>query len=148
MVEVFFFSCSGVRLYGAYHVPAHRANQEYSVLLCSAFGNEGLRSRHACRVLGERLARSGVPCLRFDYRGTGDSAGDTDCWGVKAWVEDICIASRDVQNGSGAKKLILVGVRLGASLAWHAVNTRGLAAVLIMWDPVLDGKRYVYEMLH
>jgi hypothetical protein len=47
-----------------------------AVLLCNPFGQEAIRCHRAFRLLSARLASSGIPSLRFDYFGTGDSPGN------------------------------------------------------------------------
>ena len=48
------------------------------VVLCQPFGREAMWVHKGWRVFAEALADSGAPTLRFDYAGTGDSAGESE----------------------------------------------------------------------
>lgn len=68
------FDCQGSRLVGVVHVPAQPRARG---LLCVVAGGPQYRGGLA-RVqvrLARRLAAEGVPVMRFDYRGLGDSEG-------------------------------------------------------------------------
>ena len=64
------------RLFGVY-TPAHAAGRPArGVVLCHPWGQEYLHAHRSLRKLGDLLAAAGFDVLRFDYFGTGDSAGD------------------------------------------------------------------------
>ena len=68
------FDCQGSRLVGMVHVPAQPRARG---LLCVVAGGPQYRGGLA-RIqvrLARRLAAEGVPVMRFDYRGLGDSEG-------------------------------------------------------------------------
>jgi alpha-beta hydrolase superfamily lysophospholipase len=97
--------------------------------------------------LAEILARSGFDVLRFDYHGTGDSAGtDSDPDRVPAWLESIACAVREVRRLANVERVSLVGVRLGATLAACAGARMGGIESLVMWAPCATGKSFVREM--
>jgi uncharacterized protein len=68
------FVCGEHRLYGILHQPAQL--QERGVLIVA--GRPALRTgRHRLFVLLARAwAEAGIPVMRFDFRGTGDSEGE------------------------------------------------------------------------
>ena len=117
------------------------------MLLCNPFGEEASRSHRTFRVLATQLERAGFSVLRFDYSGTGDSLGRGADATVDAWIADIEIAAEALLQASGAKKVALVGLRLGATLAM-LVSARGLRPRhLVMWDPIVDGAAYLRELV-
>lgn len=68
------FDCQGSRLVGVVHVPAQsRARGLLSVVAGGPQYRGGL-ARMQVRM-ARRLAAAGVPVMRFDYRGLGDSEG-------------------------------------------------------------------------
>jgi alpha-beta hydrolase superfamily lysophospholipase len=98
------------------------------------------------RHLAERVAARGFPCLRFDYDGTGDSAGRLDDPGrVRAWVESIGVATAEIR-ARGSVRVALFGARLGATLATLAALRDGDIDALIAWAPVVSGRSYVREL--
>lgn len=116
------------------------------MLLCNPFGEEASRSHRIYRVLATQLERAGFAVLRFDYSGTGDSAGEARDATLDAWLEDITAAAERLRALSGAARIAVVGLRLGASLAMLA-GARGLAVRhLVLWDPVVDGAAYLREL--
>jgi dienelactone hydrolase len=84
--------------------------------------------------------------LRFDYHGTGNSAGDdSDPDRVAAWIANVREACVRARAETDRTRVCLVGVRLGATLA--ALATRQVAVEdLVLWNPCISGKNYVREM--
>lgn len=138
----FYFGDSGKQLFGAYHPPAS-SPRGVAVLLCPPLHGEYIQSHRAMRALARLLAEAGLPVLRFDYYGTGDSAGRSEETSLRQCYDDIATASRELMDTSGVTRVILVGLRLGGALA-AAVATRidGVRS-LVLWDPVINGANYL-----
>jgi len=135
------------QLFGAYHPAAARPAKRTGVVLCSPFGVEAIYSHRMYRVLAERLARAGFHTLRFDYYGTGDSAGDSGSGGLARWSEDLLTASDELMETAGLTRVAWVGLRLGGSIAALAsTRLRPPAGCLVLWDPVTNGREYLDEM--
>jgi len=141
------FGPSDRRLFGIFHVPAPATAMQAGVLLCNAFGQEAVRAQRMMRVLAERLARAGHAVLRFDYHGTGDSLGDDLDGDLSGWAGDVREADRKLRALSAAVSTIWVGMRLGGSVALRAAQQGpdGLAR-LVLWDPVINGERYLQHL--
>jgi len=92
------------------------------------------------------LSDAGCHVFRFDYFGIGDSAGESGDGGVDRWKADICAAFQELKDISRATKISLVGVRFGATLA--ALTSVDLLSVneLVLWDPVVLGRKYIEEL--
>ena len=98
-------------------------------ILCPPMGEEGRAAHRTFRRLAEELAGAGIVALRFDYDGTGDSAGlQDDADRVPAWLASI-EAARQYLLDLGAPTVAAVGMRLGATLA--AVQAAAIVAVLL-----------------
>ena len=79
-------------LFGWLHAPAARQVRG-GVVLSPPLGFEAVNARHAYRYLAEALSEAGFAALRFDYDGTGDSAGRQDDPGrVNAWSRSLHMA--------------------------------------------------------
>ena len=143
----FHFGSGARRLFGLY-TPAHSgAASTRAALLCAPWGQEYLRSHRSMRLLGRQLAAQGWHVLRFDYFGTGDSAGEFDEADLPGWEADIEQALDELLDMAGARKVALVGLRLGATLAARvAARRRREVDALALWDPVLDGPAYLDEL--
>lgn len=130
-------------LFGVVHVPAG-GHSRGGVVLCPPLGKEHVDTYRGMKHLGERLAAIGLAVVRFDYLGTGDSAGaqaaDT---AVGDYLASIGRAE-DYLRDCGAESVSLVGLRAGALLSATAAAA-GHTANLVLWDPVADGRRYLRE---
>ncbi|MGH8060919.1 MAG: alpha/beta fold hydrolase, partial [Pseudoxanthomonas sp.] len=105
------------------------------------------RVHRAYRVLAGKLQDEGYATLRFDYSGTGDSSGEAlDCT-VDGWLDDMEAAIGELQRQSGNPRVVLVGLRFGATLAALCAQREHLrVAHLVLWDPVVQGDRYLQEL--
>jgi len=130
-------------LFGLYHAAAGVATQ--AVLLCPPLGQDLIRSHRVYRQLAEALAADGIATLRFDYYGSGDSAGrSVDVDWVRC-VADIAAAAKELRARSGCATVTAFGARLGGNLAIAAAAAAHLAE-LIIWDPILDGAAHVARL--
>lgn len=145
-METLFFGRSDRQLLGVFHPAEGMGVRDHAVVLCYPAPQEMLRVHWSFRRLAAALAREGVAVLRFDYSGTGDSAGEAEAATLSAWCEDVVTAARELADLSGAPRVSLVGFRLGAALA-HAAARAGLAVRdLVLWDPVVRGAAYLAEL--
>jgi alpha-beta hydrolase superfamily lysophospholipase len=141
------FGPAGHPLLGFYHPPAPGAVRAPAVVLCNPLGYEAMSAHRTLRHLAERLAASGLPALRFDYHGTGDSSGQSrEPARIAAWVGDIRSAVRELRERSGAARVALFGVRFGASLATLAAAGEKDVDALVLWAPVVSGRARVREL--
>jgi alpha-beta hydrolase superfamily lysophospholipase len=115
------------------------------VVLAPSVGYEYWSAHRTLRTLAERLAAQGCRVLRFDYDGTGDSAGDQwDPHRLEAWKLSLGNAA-DALRQWGIAQLVIVGLRIGATLALLQGEAVGADAV-VAWAPVVRGRRYVSEL--
>ena len=140
--EAFYFG-EGRGLYGILNGTRPFAGE--AVLICSSIGQEHVRSHFTLQRLAKRLAARGVPALRFDYYGCGDSFGESHAATCVRWKRDIGEAYRELKRRTGATRITAVGVRFGAALLGDAANDLDLAG-LVLWDPVVDGSKYIAEL--
>lgn len=137
---------AGRRLFGWYHA-ADAARRECGVVFCNPLGYEELCAHRALRHWADAVADAGFPALRFDYDGTGNSAGsDTDPDRVSAWLASIEDAAAELRARSGVRHVVLLGVRLGGTLAAAAAE-RARADALILFAAAAAGRTYVREVL-
>ena len=116
-------------------------------MICKPFGYEALCAHRAMRAFAEAAAELGVPALRFDYRGTGDSADiDPAADQIDVWLQDVTAAVSELRRQTGVERVCLLGVRLGALLAILAAARSEAVKALIVVAPVLNGRRYVREL--
>lgn len=135
-----FFGDSSRRLFGLY-TPAHaKGGKQRGVVICPPWGPEYLRSHRSLAQLGKQLAEAGFHVLRFDYFGTGDSAGDMTDADLKGWQADVGTAVEELKDTTGLNRVGVLGLRLGATLAARAASARRKDIdTLVLWDPIING---------
>ncbi|WP_081715787.1 serine aminopeptidase domain-containing protein [Paraburkholderia mimosarum] len=142
MRPVTFDSC-----FGWLHLPTV-SNATTGVVLCSPFGYDALCVHRGWRDFAIALTElGGIPALRFDYPGTGDSDGnEEDPQRFRMWIASIKAAARYLRATTGVRRLILCGLRLGATLAVLAAKELDGVDSLVLMAPVIAGKRYIREL--
>jgi pimeloyl-ACP methyl ester carboxylesterase len=134
------------QMFGMLHQPEGAARHE-AILLCNPFGQEAIRCHRLQKLLADQLARHGFHVLRFDYYGTGDSAGEDLEGDLDGWCQDVLVADAELRLRSGCKRVSWFGLRLGASIAALASRqSRNVLARLVLLDPVIDGSACLKEM--
>jgi pimeloyl-ACP methyl ester carboxylesterase len=133
-------------VFGVYHPPLARRSPERSVVLCYPLVQEYQRCHWAFRKLATLLAKAGLHVLRFDYHGTGDSAGDGSEARLAQWIADIRTAVAEIGDLSGVRRPSLVGLRLGASLALLATRDGPEIRDMVLWEPVANGRNHLREL--
>ncbi|WP_156030329.1 serine aminopeptidase domain-containing protein [Thiomonas sp. FB-Cd] len=140
------FSHMGRELFGLHLHPRVRA-RSHAVLLCNPFGQEAIRAHRLYRALGDRLATAGYDVLRFDYFGSGDSAGEDTDFDLMGAISDTAAAADVLIQRSRTSVLSLIGLRLGANVALAASERCAQRPALVaMIEPVISGPRYLTEL--
>src|SRR5215831_2255879 len=122
-----YFGPPGRQRFGLYHHPTPGStSRALGVVLCNPVGDDLIRAHRTLRHMAEDLAAAGLPVLRFDFDGTGDSAGDErDPGRVAAWREDVKLAVGEIKQRAGVDRIALVGLKLGGTLAAVAAEAMG-----------------------
>src|SRR5664279_138078 len=142
-----YFGRSERLLFGTYHDPVVRVPRATAVLLCNPFGQESILVHRIYATLAAKLSKAGHHVLRFDYFGTGDSAGEVAEGTQEGWIEDIMEAHEELQASSGLSRVVWTGLQYVATLAALATQfVKRPIAGLILWDPVVEGSAYLAEL--
>jgi alpha/beta superfamily hydrolase len=147
MEQSFFFQINDVNLFGMLYKPNFKfKNNDIGVLICSSLFEEKTRNHTVlvnwCRYLSE----NGYAAMLFDYRGDGDSEGDDKDYTIKTRIVDIIIAIEEFKKRANINKVVLHGLRYGASLA-HAAAIEKKVSSLILWAPVIDLQSELKKLL-
>ena len=145
-MNLLFFGSTSRQLFGAYHSPPASVAGRGAALLCPPWGPEYLVSHRIFRRLAVRLSEGGYHVLRFDYFGTGDSAGEREDGDLESWQDDAEVALEELRDMSGFASVATFGIRLGAVVAWRLATSRPDVHTTVLWDPVANGTEYVREL--
>ena len=143
-----YFGSEQRSLFGWLHAPSEsRAAPDSGIVLCNPFGYEALCVHRTFRRFAEQAAEAGLAALRFDYDGTGDSAGDDyEAGRLEAWIASVNQAVEALKARTKVRRVFLAGMRLGATLAAIAAVERNDIAGLIAIAPVVKGRGFVREL--
>ena len=138
--EAGFFSGNGSRPRFGWLHRAGMPAMGIGLIIVPPFGYEAICAQRTLRHLAEEAAQAGVTAVRVDLDGTGNSAGDDldpqrlECW--LASIDDAC----ELARSAGVDRLVLAGIRLGATLATLAACRRHDVAGLVAIAAVPSGK--------
>jgi pimeloyl-ACP methyl ester carboxylesterase len=146
-VNPLFVGTAERRIFGIYAPAAATSGRPRAAVLCYPWGIEYIYAHRSMRQLAARLSLSGCHTLRFDYFGTGDSAGEaaeTDLAGLESDVESAIESLKDIAD---TRKVALIGMRVGANVASRvAIRLPDEVEALVLWDPIVSGEQYVLSL--
>ena len=126
------FDCKGDRLVGIVHPAA--APSDIGIVVVVGGPQYRIGSHRHFVELGRELSRNGIPVLRFDVRGMGDSAGDFP--GFEAIDDDIASAVDGfVREQPHIKNIVLWGLCDGASASIFYASRDPRITGLILLNP-------------
>lgn len=143
-METFFFSTGARPLFGAHH-EATGAARDHGVIFAYPGPQEYMYAHYGFRLLATQLAQAGFPVLRFDWSGTGDSAGETEQACLADWRRDLQAAEEELRDVAHPARVSVVAFRLGAIVA-ATTPFRAKLARLLLWEPVVNGRDYLAEL--
>ena len=135
--------------FGWLHTPVDDRRTDVAVVVCPGLLGDELVAYCALRVLADELARAGYWTVRLEYPGTGDSCDHAvkrtrSHW--TAWQESVEATADWLKAVSGARKLLICGMRAGALLATQAASCRDDVAGLLLFEPTVSGRSYVRQL--
>ncbi len=116
------------------------------VVCCHGLTGTRIGACYRSVSLARQLAAQNVACLRFDFRGCGESDGRFEDLTVRTLLEDLrsVIAAINTLPGCDPTRLGLVGSSFGAFTAAHLASEIDALRCLVFWAPVAD----VNDLIH
>jgi pimeloyl-ACP methyl ester carboxylesterase len=125
--------------------PGHSAS--LGLVVCAPLGHELSLSYRPLRTLAQRVADRGVPVLRFDWYGCGDSLDDpAETEGPEIWRGAISEAIETLQATTGIEEVALLGLRIGAIFAALEAASNPSISRLALLAPYVKGSSYLREV--
>jgi alpha-beta hydrolase superfamily lysophospholipase len=147
LAQALYFKSRGNTLFGWLHRPASDNAANLGLVICNPFGYEATCSHRSIRAFAEAATALGIPTLRFDYLGTGDSEDiDPNADQLEVWSADVLAAVSELQRTTGVARICLMGIRLGALVATLAGAQCPAVSAAILIAPVVNGPRYLREL--
>jgi len=139
------------RCSGWLHVPGDAISNEVAVVICPGLVHDLKYAHHSLRLLADDLAGAGYPTLRLAYPGVGDS-GDiaeddsrqAEAW--QLWQASLETALDWLHFATGARRFLLCGLRIGATLAALVAEKRAEVTGLLLLAPVWRGRSYLQQL--
>jgi exosortase A-associated hydrolase 1 len=128
----FRFTCHGDWLYGVLSMPEQPRSR--GVLMLVGGPQYRVGSHRQFTLLARYLASCGIPVMRFDYRGMGDSEGD---WRNFENVDDDvrCAVDHFIQSVPGMTDLVIWGLCDAASAALFYAYRDSRVTGLVLLNP-------------
>jgi pimeloyl-ACP methyl ester carboxylesterase len=142
----FYLSSRCESLFAWLHTSREGQHIDHGVVICPPIGVEQLHAQRSLRHLADSIATQGIPVLRFDWHGTGDSAGsDADPVRRATWHNNVREVVAWMRRHLDCRKVSVVGLRMGAMVAVEALDADACDN-LVLWAPVSCGKAFMRQM--
>lgn len=143
--EAFWMQRGSRSLYAALHRPGQVA-APVGVVCIPPLLHEQPRSRRFIAETASALAAAGLPCLRFDFHGSGDSSGTGDALDFASMRLDLDTAVRVLRESAGVLQIVAMAWRAGALVLADAVEHGLRIERSVLWEPIVDGTRWRHEL--
>ncbi|MEG0036532.1 MAG: alpha/beta hydrolase [Victivallaceae bacterium] len=149
--EIYVRSNNGVKLSTVLHRPETTSSSPTPiVVIFHGMGANKAGTGDSHIKLARRLAGNGICCLRFDFRGSGESEGSISESSFMDFVKDgsaVIESLRDIP-GIDSQSVAIYGSSLGGTVSifvaeLHADNIRSIA----LWAPITNGSLWIKEIL-
>jgi len=128
------FACRGAWLYGILSLPQAASAARRGVLIVVGGPQYRAGSHRQFTLLARDLAAAGIPAMRFDYRGMGDSEGELQTF--ENVNDDLRAAiDRFMSEVPGLTEVVLWGLCDGASAAALYAPQDARVAGLVLLNP-------------
>jgi pimeloyl-ACP methyl ester carboxylesterase len=139
------FENAGQRLFGMFHIPEPPHAPPFpAVVMLHGFAGHKIEPHRLFVKAARRFAAEGILALRFDFRGCGESDGDSEDLSIEGEIGDAKAALALVRGRGDVRRecVGLLGMSLGGSIAACVAGAeRGAVRCLVLWAAVADPRR-------
>jgi len=135
------FSSEGEILFGALHLPETRPAA--GLVMCHGFTGHKAEAHRLFVKAAREFAQHGLAALRFDFRGSGDSAGEFRDMTVSREIADAAAAFDYLSSRSevDAGRLAVLGLSLGGCVAACLAGRERRVRALVLWAATAHPER-------
>jgi pimeloyl-ACP methyl ester carboxylesterase len=112
------------------------------VVMCYPLFEERKHAQRAYVAVARALAGRSIASIRFDYYACGNSQGRFSEATLSRWISDT-VAVFEAAAVMRSRRIMAVGLRLGANVALAAARVNDLCQDLLLWNHVRDTRRYL-----
>jgi hypothetical protein len=128
------FTNEGRKLRGILHLPEARDPAGTGVVFLHGWSG----CRHGPHLMFVKAARRfsdlGNACLRFDFRGRGESEGETIEAGIGSMISDTRAAMDCLHDAAPVRRVVLLGICSGCKVAIGAAAADSRPSGLALWS--------------
>lgn len=126
------FENKGQKLFGVLHEPEGLRKQT-AVIFLHGWGTYRIGPHRIFVEAARTFASAGFPCLRFDFRGRGESEGNVAEITLLDMIDDAKQAVREMLKKQGISQIVLIGLCSGGEVAvgTAATDSNVIGAVLL-----------------
>jgi pimeloyl-ACP methyl ester carboxylesterase len=128
------FPVRGETVRGVLCVPPGPARRAPGVVLIHGWAGCRAGPHRLFVDAARRCARAGLPSLRIDLRGRGESDGEGVDATLDGMIEDACAAADHLKAAAGVGAVAFLGICSGGNVAVGAATLRPDAAALALWS--------------
>jgi dipeptidyl aminopeptidase/acylaminoacyl peptidase len=142
------FESKGQQVVGMLHLPEGHGRFPAALLLHGFTGTKAESHRMFVKI-SRTLAEHGIASLRFDFRGSGDSAGNFEDMTIRSEVVDSLEAIKFLARHKrvNSRRLALIGMSMGGAVAAHVVaREKHRIKSLVLLAPVSEGEGILDEL--
>jgi alpha-beta hydrolase superfamily lysophospholipase len=126
---------------------AHGPARDVAAIVCPPFGWEDMCSYRGRLEWASSLAAEGIPVLRIDFPGSGDSpGGPRDPERVRAWTDAVGASARWLSGAYPSRRILAIGIGIGGAIAYRAAALGAPVDDLVLWGVCSRGRRHVREL--
>ncbi|MGC9318102.1 MAG: alpha/beta fold hydrolase [Armatimonadota bacterium] len=136
-----FFPSQGQRVLGVLHEP-QEARRDAALVFLHGWAGYRIGPHQMFTKMARRASDRGFPCLRFDFRGRGDSEGDAEATTLSTMIQDAQAAVAMVCEEVGVERAALIGDCSGSEVAIGVGPLDERIDSLVLWSaPIVAGDR-------
>src|SRR5690554_2729652 len=126
------------------HIPEEIAGPPF--LFLNPMFDEKKRSQKFYAETAREFCKRGIPVVRFDYYGTGDSEGQLFEMSIHESLKAVQVIIETILSKYQTQSISLLGLRIGADFALEVESQMPKCInELVFIEPVVNGKRYLSE---
>lgn len=146
-IEPFFFPAGDHFLSGRIFSPSPESANGKGFIFFYPFAGERIRVHRLFYCFAVSLMQQGYTIFQYDYRGCGESSGTWRENTMESYLHDSAAAVDYFINRIKLEQIGLMGLGFGALLASLLAEKDDRVKFQILWEPVIDMKKYLYEAL-